>query len=406
MAALLCSGAWVFGRPADVTEASAASPIPIRDVRVRLAARVTRVRVRSDATIEIVLTGRSVGSTLPSGKWHVFTVHRGGGLGCEGRPLSAGSLALHTSEGAPLTVAAYRDSGWTPGFRYDGRLRVICRDDGRLDVINNVDVERYVASVVAHEVWPTFETQAYRAQAIVTRTYVLYTMTRRRSSSFDVEAGQGSQVYRGRRTDDVGRRATEAAQYTRGVVTIWRDGTDSQLFSAFYSAACGGLTQSGSVFGDEHGVRPLSGGVTCNYCRDAPGKTYRWGPVQIEKREVRRRLAARYRGLQHLGSIARIDVVERTPAGRPIHLKITDTQGQSYELASESFRIAVGADKMRSTDCTIRIRGRYVELTNGHGFGHGIGLCQWGAQGLAKRGRQAAEILRFYYPGSTLARVY
>jgi len=73
---------------------------------------------------------------------------------------------------------------------------------------------------------------------------------------------------------------------------------------------------------------------------------------------------------------------------------------------AERFRLAVGPTVVRSTDCRIRVSGDEVIFENGKGYGHGLGLCQWGMQGLAQSGKHAAEILRFYYPGSKLTRVY
>jgi stage II sporulation protein D len=75
-------------------------------------------------------------------------------------------------------------------------------------------------------------------------------------------------------------------------------------------------------------------------------------------------------------------------------------------MLAERFRQAIGASLMRSTDCSIKVTGGSVIFENGRGFGHGLGLCQWGMQGMAIAGKQAGEILRHYYPGVRLARVH
>ena len=400
---IVFAGATSTGHGAEQT--STPQPISVRDVRVRLVADATLIRVRSDTMIQVVDPSGSRKATLDAASWHVFAP-AGRGIRCGERRFEADRVTLHSAGHGSVTVAFDRGAGWSPGRRYPGLLNLRRLDDGKLEVINAVDVERYVSSVVAHEIWPTFEREAYRAQAIAARTYVLYAMIQRQSAAYDVKASQGSQVYRGIRTDDTGRRAAEAAAYTRGVVSTWNTDGAHHLFSAFYSAVCGGMTQSAARFGDEHDIKPLSGGTKCDFCKDAPGDTYRWGPVRIDKNEVRSRLVARHPKAGFSESITKIEIVDRSPQGRPIKLAITGSTGKSLELSAESFRLAVGAERMRSADCTIRVTQRHIVLEDGRGFGHGVGLCQWGADGLAKRGRPAAEILRFYYPGSHLARAY
>jgi stage II sporulation protein D len=87
-------------------------------------------------------------------------------------------------------------------------------------------------------------------------------------------------------------------------------------------------------------------------------------------------------------------------------LRITGSSGQEHDILAERFRLAIGSRIVRSTDCDIRVLKDEVVFENGRGFGHGLGLCQWGAQGQALEGKRAGEILRFYYPGSRLTRVY
>ena len=287
---------------------------------------------------------------------------------------------------------------------FAGRLRVI--SDGQLQIINEVDLEDYVASVVGSEIWPNFEVEAFRAQAIVTRTYVLYHMLRRSNTLYDVAATQGSQVYRGIRSDVVGRTAAEAAEYTKGLVCTWREDGQDRIFCSYYSAACGGMSQSAAPLGAESDIPPLAGGVRCDYCRIAPGQTYRWGPVRLPLRDVFLRLCERYADLAGLRSIRSIEPAELTRFGRPLSLKITGSAGEPHEILAERFRLAVGPNALKSTDCNMRVEGNEIVFEDGKGYGHGLGLCQWGMQGQALEGRKAAEILRFYFPGSRLIRVY
>jgi stage II sporulation protein D len=166
------------------------------------------------------------------------------------------------------------------------------------------------------------------------------------------------------------------------------------------------MTQSAAIFGPASDIKPLAGGVSCDFCRIAPGDTYRWGPLQVSAREVLEKLVARYPELGSLEPLTEIDAVEEAPNGRIIHLRLTGSSGQTHEILAERFRVAVGPDLMKSTDCKIRLIRGEVVFSRGRGYGHGLGLCQWGMQGQALAGKRAGEILRYYYPGAELTRVY
>ena len=99
-------------------------------------------------------------------------------------------------------------------------------------------------------------------------------------------------------------------------------------------------------------------------------------------------------------------MIERSQQGRSTRIRITGDSGEAHEMSAENFRLAVGANHVRSTDCVIRMTESDLVFENGRGYGHGLGLCQWGAQGQALDGKSAAEILRYYYPGAKLTRVY
>ena len=379
---------------------------PLRDVRVLLASDAEGIRLRAEGDISLTDTARAVVRGYPGNEG--LTVEQGG----EGEFLIAGAvvattaIGLEPTSGEGLFLSIRRRGKWSPETHYPGSLRLILDGEGGFAVINSVDMERYVSIVVAGEVWPTFHEEAYRAQAIVARTFVLYQMERRPDALYDVKATQSSQVYHGVRTDEPGRRAVEATRFTRGLVCTWRDGDQDRLFSTYYSAACGGMSQSAAIFGAADDVPPLAGGVKCDYCRIAPGDSYRWGPVRLNRRDVMRRLAARYSEVASLGRLTGITVLGRTPGGRPVRLRLTGSTGKTHDLLAEHFRLALGPTEIRSTDCRIRLSGDDVVFTRGRGFGHGLGLCQWGMQGQALQGKSAAQILRFYYPGSKLTRVY
>ena len=420
---------------AQAESRSPPGPVPkIRDVRVLLGVAVDRVRLRADGPVTLsdgrtllpagsaptpLSVGANVGTLAEDG---VIAWHNGGKVlvgddspnppkaddrwGVKSTGTSTTRITLRPSEGDAIRLSLDHDGQWSAEVAYPGVIHLTAGDAGGLEVVNELDLERYVGCVVANEVWPTFDDEAFRAQAIVSRSFVLYQMSRRPNAPFDVSATQGSQVYRGIRADVVGRRAVEAAEYTRGIVCTWRDRDEDRLFCTYYSAACGGMSQSAALLGPEGDAPPLRGGVKCDYCKIAPADTYRWGPVRIAADEVLSRLIERYPDLASLGGVTAIAPLEQTPSGRLISLRITGENGANHDMLAERFRLAVGPTVIRSTDCRIRVKDGEMIFENGKGYGHGLGLCQWGMQGQAQAGKHAAEILRFYYPNAKLTRAY
>lgn len=371
-----------------------------------LASGVSRIRVSSPAPFRVINPANKSRSDFPANAEIEFQIDLDGIIRWNDRAGIPGPLRIETQPESPLRLSLEREEGWSDPTPYLGAFRFRVVESGGFEVINEVDLEHYVGCVVANEVWPTFEVEAFRAQSIIARTFVLYQMTRRPDAPVDVSATQGSQVYRGVRDDPVGRKALEATEYTRGLVLTYDDKGTARIFCTYYSAACGGSSQPAKTLGPEGDVPPLRGGVRCDHCKIAPGDAYRWGPVTMPAVELFSRLIERYPEMVALERIASITVVDRAASGRPVSLRVTGVSGKFEDLLAERFRLAVGAGVIKSTDCRIRVVGDEVLFDQGKGFGHGLGLCQWGMEGLARAGKQAAEILRFYYPDSQMTRVY
>ena len=379
---------------------------PIRDVRVLLANNAKRIRIRSDRDTRIDDDRGIRIDSYPADEWIEIAQYHDGRIHIDDVPFKVLYVLIKPEKGGTLSLSRFHNGHWREKRTYAGTMRMRLDNKAGIDVINYVPIEQYVSGVVANEVWPTFEQEAFRVQAIVSRTYVLYQMLRRRKSNFDVSATQGSQVYRGLRTDSIGQKALEATQYTKGIVATWPVNGVDQLFCTYYSAACGGLSQSAAIFGKESDIEPLHGQVACEYCKAAPKGYYRWGPVKIAKKKILSKLTERYKDFSSLSYIESIKITERTPSDRPIMLRITGTGGKSIDILAERFRLRVGGSSIRSTDFSLSNHDNQIVFQNGKGFGHGLGLCQWGAQGLALKGKQTGDILRYYYPGCQLTRVY
>jgi len=400
---------WLVGCPGRsgpaLTDSGRVPPVvEVRDVRVLLAAGTEPVRFHVDGPYTI-RTARGE-STAQSGRGDWTEVAAGGGLHVGGRLVDEERVEIIPGRGETFELARRKEGQWSPAGRYGGRLTLLARPGGRVLAINSVDVDTYVAGVLTRELYPDFHPEAYRAQAVAARTYALYEMSQKAGREYDVTATEASQVYGGLAQGRSARRAIEAVRYTRGIVCTWSSAGGERLFCTYYSSACGGGTQDVAAVKPVQSIPPLAGGVRCNYCRIARGEAYRWGPVRLGKEDVTRKLVARYPELSELGALGTIEVSRRSPDGRPTRIRLVGVGGRAQEMVAENFRLAVGSRTMRSTHCRIEDAGEEIVLSDGRGFGHGMGLCQWGMEGQARGGRKAAEILKFYYPGAHLTRAY
>jgi stage II sporulation protein D len=203
----------------------------------------------------------------------------------------------------------------------------------------------------------------------------------------------------------------DAVNQTKGQVLSCKqaDGTE-EILPAYYSSTCGGHTEnSRNVFGDSFETLI---GVRCPYCQDvAKPKFFFWPMVQFDKANVTARLLERYPALETLGEIADIHAVDQTDHGdfvRLTNIKLTGSTGKSDYLRAEDFRLALDPSgrKLRSTAFQIVELGAKWAFFSGRGWGHGVGLCQCGAEGMARKGQKAEQILAYYYPASRIINLY
>jgi stage II sporulation protein D len=297
------------------------------------------------------------------------------------------------------------------GSAYRGKLVIKGNVDGlTFTAINVVPLEPYLAGVVGSEMPDYWETEALKAQAIAARTYCLYNKEIFGSKrDWDVMKTAASQVYGGIRAESPA--VWRAVNDTTGQILVCRQaGGSEELFPAYYSSSCGGHTEDArNVFGDD--LEPLRG-VTCPYCKNIakPGVFF-WPMAQFAHDEVTLQLQQKYPQLASLGDITAIAVSRQSDYpdfSRSTMVKLTGSRGASDFLRAEDLRLTIdpSGNKIRSTNCKIILMEDRWVFSAGRGFGHGVGMCQCGAEGMARQGKSAAEILAHYYPGSKLTRVY
>jgi len=327
---------------------------------------------------------------------------------------------------------------------YRGSLEFIINDDGNsMMVINNVPLETYLAGVISAEMPGYWEAEALKAQAIAARTYCLYIKSRfGKNRNWDIKATQANQVYKGVVAETM--RTTNAVNATAGMVLCCEGESGiCEQFPAYYSSVCGGHTENAQdVFGES---APALAGVDCPYCRQItrPNIFY-WPMVKFDKKYVTQQLTERYSSLKELGKIEKIEVAkensydstvlrnglpsEMSNFKRIVSVKLIGSAKQPSKvtgreliepnlpppppktaiLRAEDMRLAIDptGTKIQSTSCMILTTGNEFMFVSGKGFGHGVGLCQYGARQMARDGKTAQEILNFYYPNSRIKILY
>lgn len=357
-------------------------------------------------------------------------------------------LAVTDADGGPALVLPFsalrivsREAGITIELgkvRYRGAVEVSADARGRLTAVNVLSVEDYLRGVLPAEMPPSAPAEALKAQAIVARTFTLSARGRHGAGGFDVCDGTHCQVYGGAGRE---REATDrAVRETRGRVLR----AAGKLMPAYFHSACGGATDSpedvwggGSgtadpglrIAGVEDAPAPLGEDFTREpsllamavrgpevFCGDA--REFSW-EFERTRAELERTLARTLPGVLgkpvRLGVLQALEVTGRTRFGRVRSLEVRGSAG-SATLRGESIRWAFNSGRpegpaLPSTRFVVRpIRGpgtregeppeRYRFY--GFGSGHGVGLCQAGAIGMARRCCDAARILAHYFPGAAI----
>ncbi|MHC4154581.1 MAG: SpoIID/LytB domain-containing protein [Planctomycetota bacterium] len=297
------------------------------------------------------------------------------------------------------------------GLDYRGKLQLSVNTEGDgFDAINVVPLEPYLAGVVGSEMPSYWEPGALEAQAIAARTYCMYIKKRfGRGRRWDVRRTQANQVYGGVRAESS--HVWEAVNRTYGQVLVCKDGEGQEgIFPSYYSSTCGGHTEgSRGVFGDSFAA--LRGRV-CPYCRNvARPRIYYWPTVQYDKADVTGKLIARYPSLARLGEVTEMVATRQSDYegfSRLTSVKLTGPKGQHDIVRAEDLRLTIDPTGSRIRSAAFEIANRQDKwaFVSGRGYGHAVGMCQCGAQAMARQGKSAAEILSYYYAGSRIERLY
>ena len=254
----------------------------------------------------------------------------------------------------------------------------------RMQVINLVSLEEYISSVVGSEM--NFDNpEALKAQAVVSRSYALWSIQSNILKNYDITDSEMNQVYHGKSV--VNEIHKEAAKSTRGEILTW----NNKLVLATYSSTCGGVTNPNETVWKGKSLPYLRSVDDRSSCSISPH--FKWN-YSINKKKLFERFSTEY---------------SFTPSGlklktgdhnRVLSVLFTDNNRQQIALTGNDFRLFVnkhfGPYSIKSSRFTLHQNNNSIEF-KGSGLGHGVGLCQYGALGFARSGWDYKRILNFYF---------
>ena len=252
-------------------------------------------------------------------------------------------------------------------------------------MVEHVDLENYLYGVLPYEMSYSWPLEALKAQAVAARTYTLKTLESVKNKNFDLYSDVRSQMYKGggKQYDSV----KQAVDGTRNQVLTYQD----KLFYTFYHGNCGGGTDDVRSWSpSSRSIKPLSG-ASCS--TDSHSKSYSWH-MEIPNSKIT--AYARTVGLS--GALKDLSVSRKTSTGRATTLALRTTSGLKPVTCSK-LRLSIGIRSCKITKIHVGSKTTYFE---GKGYGHGVGMCQDGANGMAKKGKDYKQILKNYYPGAQL----
>lgn len=353
------------------------------ELRVAIEEHVPSVRLGSsvDAIVRDASSGRVLGSIQ-------------GMNGFEAQRSSSG-VAVARWNARTISIEPKDPNGvvWIGERWYRGKA-VIVPTGSDLTAVNYVDIEQYLYSVLGGEMNGNWPQEALKAQAVAARSYALYQRSRYGNSVYDLCDTDRCQVYRGIQDESVGTQA--AVNATAGQVLTY----NGNIIEALFHSSSGGATENVE---DVWGTYVPYLRAVKDYDQDAP--VYSW-----DKTYSRTQLS----NLLGMGPIVQVKPLYQTAGGRYKDMLLTDDRGYRKTISTERIQEILG---LRSAKFTIVPQFDQGAKSNskqslpsgfvveGHGFGHGLGLSQYGARALAMQGLNYQQIVLHYYQGTTLAKI-
>ncbi len=258
------------------------------------------------------------------------------------------------------------------------------------EVIAVMDVEKYLVGVLSKEMPASFPLEAFKAQAIASRSYALKTILSSHQKTLDIESSIADQVYDFNPGTE---KIRSAVSETRNIVL---ENGQGRLFPVYYHADCGGHTEEAS---EVWGTAEKIGTTSDEAC---PLESHSSWSYNISRFE----LSARLRVILQLADaqIVSIQEFENSSSGRKKSLRFVLDDQSTRIISGQQLRNILGYDKLKSTLFAFNSRGADF-VFEGRGLGHGVGMCQWGARHLALTGESYPAILKHYFHEARLVKL-
>ncbi len=338
------------------------------DLRVAIKKNVSNVKVGSSTSAMVKdATGRTIGELKPMAALRV--------------QVGRNQLVLDRLKAGELIIEPTGDGYvWIGDRWYRGKTHLV-RQGNNLTAINQVDLEQYLYSVVGAEAVASWPLEALKAQAVAARSYALYKRKTEKNNLYDVDTTIGTQVYKGLDTEYL--TTHEAVNTTAGQIMTYNNNV---ILAAFHSSS-GGHTEN--VEDIWVSALPYLRGVI-DYDQESP--VFQWNKY-VSVSQVSNLFGK-------VGQIKAMIPEKTTPRGRVVTMKVVGERGVT-KVSGKQLRKVLD---LRSTLFRVTVNGNNL-IVSGRGFGHGLGLSQWGAYHLAKKGVDYHQILAHYYQNTSLSQV-
>ena len=299
------------------------------------------------------------------------------------------SKIIFSPEKVMSPVIVESTSGWVEvnGIKFRGMVELhnlvssIC-------VINVVRLDDYLCAVVPSEMSATWPVEALKAQAVAARTYAWYHILKKKTEMYDLDSTTNFQVYKGIAVETP--LTTKAVQETAGQIIVW----ENSPVLAFFHSTCGGSTIDSKYVWNGESL-PYLRDVKCEYCAQSP--YYRWDE-KLSMPEIKQYIGHRY------GNVGQIQgLTFDRYRGRVVQATVRHRNG-ILKLSGNDFRMMFPEKKIKSMYFETVKAGKGLEL-KGRGWGHGVGMCQYGAKGMAEKGSDYKNILQYYYRGISIVAI-
>jgi stage II sporulation protein D len=271
-------------------------------------------------------------------------------------------------------------------FEYEGSLWLYPKSENTFDVVLILEMEKYIAKVIDREMSSHWPLESLKAQAIAARSFAYYHLEKNRDKAYHLLMGPQAQALTRAQPSNQALKATEA---TFGMVLK----QSGHLFLAYYHSTCGGQTKAG-----RQGVFEYKS-VECQYCRNSPH--YHWS-VKINQSDIENMFSSY---MEKGASLVHAKTIVEA-SGHVSKVVFTPEKGKAIQIDALDLRRHLNRSMSQEVIKSLRFdlhfnQGQLKILGRGWGY-HGLGMCQYGARGLAEHFWTCRSILEFYYPGTTI----